>query len=501
MTALKESGEFGAEELPQILKAAQTAVDAYRAAPESATAIADAVKASGVDPALWNRAQDFLYKNGLSEHDLLAGNLLERGAFQVLRKTMPDLPIAATARAAKTANTLLNTGFTLQQLESASAMSPRFLDALKEGDYDKAAEYGTEMFASGTLGILGASHALHSAGELFKPLVENDAFRPNDQWLAIDRANKEREAQHAEAEQEAINLDKSAREILGHSTPGFLESVFGGSKEAAAQKNLELATVFHQIVTGDDRVKAAQWYNALPRLLVGKIRLPVPGESGPNNGQLPPAPNGDVQKLAESYTASAGVAKAPHEGLMSIDPEHAKKVADAYEAMEHNPDDPKTKAAYDALIRETKAQWDAAKAAGYKLEPWTEPGQPYANSRDMAEDVRNNKHLFYFQGGDIPEGHPLGGVDPQTGETYNNIFRAVHDLFGHAKNGYEFGPRGEENAFLAHSKMYSDEAIPALLTETKGQNSWVNFGGHLRDENGNLPRRGEAGYVPPAERP
>ena len=243
-TALKEAGGEFAENLPQIMKAAQTAVDTYKAAPEGATAIADAVKAAGVDPALWNRAQKFLYDNGLTEHDLLGGDLIDRGTFQILRKTAPDLSIAATARAAKTAKSIMTAGFTLQQLESASAMSPRFLDALKEGDTDKAWEYGTEMFASGTLGILGASHALHSAGELFKPLIENDAFRPNDQWLAIDRANKEREAQHAEAEQEAINLDKSAREILGHSTPGFLESVFGGSKEAKAQKDLELATVF-----------------------------------------------------------------------------------------------------------------------------------------------------------------------------------------------------------------------------------------------------------------
>ena len=429
----EKNGGFTDEQL----KALKAAGDEAKKAQVGFTPVDDAIKAAGVDPALWNRAQKFLYDNGLTEHSLLGGDFLDRGAFQILRKTAPGWSIATTARAAETAKSIMSAGFTFQQLESASAMSPRFLDALKEGDTDKAWEYGTEMFASGTLGILGASHALHSAGELFKPLIENDAFRPNDQWLAIDRANKEREALHAVGDQHSINLDKAVRDILGHTNPGFLESVFGGSKEAKAQKNLELATVFHQIVTGGDRVKAAQWYNALSEALGREDRLPVPGESGPNNGQLPPAPNGDVQKLAESYTASAGIDKTPHEGLDSIDPEQAKKVADAYEAMEHNPDDPKTKAAYDALIRETKAQWDAAKAAGYKLEPWTEPGQPYANSRDMAEDVRNNKHLYYFTGGEVPENHPLAGVDPATGETYNNIFHAVHGLFGHAKNGYD----------------------------------------------------------------
>ena len=212
-------------------------------------------------------------------------------------------------------------------------------------------------------------------------------------------------------------------------------------------------------------------------------------------------PNEDVDRLASAYTASQGINKPAHAGLAPVDTGLSKRVADAYEAMKHNPESPKTKAAYEALKTETKAQWDAAEKAGYKFEPWTKPGQPYANSAEMAADVRDNKHLYYFPGGDIPKDHPLADVDPKTGETYNNIFRAVHDLFGHAKNDYEFGPRGEENAFLAHSRMYSDKAVPALLSETKGQNSWVNFGPHLRDENGNVPVRGETGYVPPTERP
>lgn len=61
---------------------------------------------------------------------------------------------------------------------------------------------------------------------------------------------------------------------------------------------------------------------------------------------------------------------------------------------------------------------------------------------------------------------------------YNDMFRIVHDYFGHAKEGNGFGPNGEENAYLNHAKTYSPEAQKALATETKGQNSWVNFGPH-----------------------
>lgn len=341
-TALKESGEFAASEIPQIMKASEAAIqatkdlksiepfinDALRAkggdglvdlvnkakselgpidlsdkfgeeevqknlakagfsedeikdlssasktiqkANQDFSPIEDAVKATGVDPALWKRAQATLYNNGLTEQDLLGGNAVERGAFQILRKAVPDLPIATSVRAAKTANVLLNTGFTLQQLEVASQMSPRFLDALKEGDYDSAKEYGTEMLAGAGLGILGASHALHSAGELFKPLLETDKFRPNDEWLSIDRANKEREANHAVAEQTAVNLDQQARKLLGHESP---RPVLGDTPEVKSQKELELATVLHQVVTGGDKNKAAGWYNALSEAAGKEERLP-----------------------------------------------------------------------------------------------------------------------------------------------------------------------------------------------------------------------------------
>jgi hypothetical protein len=54
---------------------------------------------------------------------------------------------------------------------------------------------------------------------------------------------------------------------------------------------------------------------------------------------------------------------------------------------------------------------------------------------------------------------------------------------------------------LTHSQMMSPEAIPALTNETRGQNNWVNFGPHMRDEAGNLLQKGAPGYLPPAQRP
>src|SRR6185436_7623316 len=96
------------------------------------------------------------------------------------------------------------------------------------------------------------------------------------------------------------------------------------------------------------------------------------------------------------------------------------------------------------------------------------------------------------------------GVSFDGGKTQapvNDIFRAVHDFFGHAKEGYQFGPRGEYNAWREHSGMYSEEAQGALAAETLAQNAWVNFGPHLRDEAGNVAARGELGFVEPTARP
>ena len=90
-----------------------------------------------------------------------------------------------------------------------------------------------------------------------------------------------------------------------------------------------------------------------------------------------------------------------------------------------------------------------------------------------------------------------------TGKTLlvNDVFRFVHDFFGHTELGNGFGPIGEENAWMVHSRMYSPEARRAMTTETRGQNSWVNFNKGLRREDGSMPKRDDADYIPLSQRP
>lgn len=206
-----------------------------------------------------------------------------------------------------------------------------------------------------------------------------------------------------------------------------------------------------------------------------------------------PGPISSVHDVAEAYMAEHHPDRpyTPPTDYHKLDPEHSTNIARAFEEMPHSPDDPATKASYDAMIKETLNQYGAIKKSGLKVE-FIPPdmADPYAsNPRLAAKDVAENNHLWTFptdQG--FGSSGPAGSAHPMlqpTGETIsgkpavaNDIFRVVHDYFGHLKEGHGFRAAGEDNAWRSHAAMYSDIARPAMTTETRGQNSWVNYGPH-----------------------
>lgn len=128
-----------------------------------------------------------------------------------------------------------------------------------------------------------------------------------------------------------------------------------------------------------------------------------------------------------------------------------------------------TEAAYRQLAEEARAQFDALPiSTSYHY------GEgEYAVPSAMLRDILGEGRLNVFRGGDP---HPyLSEVDPETGLTGNEMFRAVHDYFGHGTRGATFRPGGEELAYASHSQMMSPLAQMALLSETRGQNSLVNY--------------------------
>ena len=200
-----------------------------------------------------------------------------------------------------------------------------------------------------------------------------------------------------------------------------------------------------------------------------------------------------IRQVARDYASQAGIQYKPPTTYQKVDPQRAKRIAAAYDAMPHDPNHPLVRASYNALLNETKGQYEAMKRAGVHLEFQPDPNvDPYkSNPRLAVEDLRHNNHMYvYPTDAGYGSGDALPGADenPMLGDTgerwngkpvlFNDLFRAVHDYFGHAKEGVGFRADGEENAWRHHAAMFSPLARIALGTETRGQNSWLNYGPH-----------------------
>ena len=195
-----------------------------------------------------------------------------------------------------------------------------------------------------------------------------------------------------------------------------------------------------------------------------------PGIIGPRGAERGGVP--ELRDLAGEYLDARGIDRPWPRIYVDNDRPTQQALADWFDKAQSAPTDPEVRNAWRAFADESHQQFEFLKSKGYTFDRYG-PGEartdnPYPNSAAMRQDLADNKHLWVYTGTD--EAHPL--LTPQE----NWEFRAVHDTFGHGRNATEFGPRGEENAWLEHVGMYSPEAQKAMSMETRGQNSWVNFG-------------------------
>ncbi len=212
-------------------------------------------------------------------------------------------------------------------------------------------------------------------------------------------------------------------------------------------------------------------------------------------------PDPRLVDVAEAYARSAGIKLRRQSEYVQVDADRARRIAQAYEAMPHAPQDPAVREAYQNLIRQTRAQYDALVAAGYRF--WftdlsIPQNQEYLSTPwNAMRDIRANQVMGVFPTEDgfgsnedfDPESNPLladtgltwpsGGLDGAPKRVLaNDLFRAVHDAFGHGLEGAGFRAQGEENAWQAHARLFTGSALGAITSETRGQNSWLNYGPH-----------------------
>ena len=161
-------------------------------------------------------------------------------------------------------------------------------------------------------------------------------------------------------------------------------------------------------------------------------------------------------------------------------------IANAYDKMLHDPNNPGVKESYSAFIKETEDQFNELKKNGLRIDPIKPGTNPYQTADDLHNDLKKNNHIYYY-----PSEEGFGSTDNKFGDhpllkesnvTYkgkkllnNDVFRIVHDINGHNLANSDFSPEGEHNAFLSHRKMYSPLAGKALFTETAAQANWGSY--------------------------
>lgn len=296
-----------------------------------------------------------------------------------------------------------------------------------------------------------------------------------------------------------VSYEDIAREVAARrdSAEGSADQVHGvgqgeGNLDAAGTGTSAREVATDEVAAGSDREAGTD----RGRAVAGKE-----GKAGERAKSVEPLPNlyelypksvGPSPAIAgskENYLRSRKMPLRRQAEYANVDPVRAARIADAFEAMPHDPTNKETKRAYKAMIEETVAQFhQLEKDLGLKIE-FIKPGQkdPYRASPRMAlEDVRDNGHLWVFPtadgfgSGDIISDNPLLEQTDIVVDGHklvaNDVFRIVHDIYGHGSEGAGFGAVGEENAWQSHVRMYSPLAARAMTTETRGQNSWVNYG-------------------------
>lgn len=160
---------------------------------------------------------------------------------------------------------------------------------------------------------------------------------------------------------------------------------------------------------------------------------------------------------------------------MTLD-DYLRTVASVYESARHAPKDAYTRHCYYQLKRDLWAQFNVLNAFTRVTFTTTDP---YGSSREMFESLDRGS-LSVYSVADIPSDHPFSERAPN-GETFNSVFRAVHDGLAHYPERNSFGKLGEFKAFLAHCRLLGWDSQRALFTETIGQNAWYHFGPKLLD--------------------
>ena len=297
-----------------------------------------------------------------------------------------------------------------------------------------------------------------------------------------------------------FNKDLFEDMVISEGYDGYINHSFTPTKAVVLLGKNNVPVV--QVLRERNRVTAEEIFEERPeqtgdrrRRLSRRAITPLEGAPQVQGGS---GPIPEIVQAAVNYAAQNDIPFGRQARYVEVDENLGTRISQAYAEMEDAPTDPKVQEAYQSLIQQTEAQFQALEDAGYRFYFYDETNDPYdGNPFNAMRELRSNKTMAVFQTtpqGYGPEGttfmveaNPLlkdsgrrwsfGSMDgPTRPVLVNDLFRAVHDTFGHGLEGAGFRARGEENAWQAHRKLYTGPAVGALTTETRGQNSYLNFG-------------------------
>lgn len=183
----------------------------------------------------------------------------------------------------------------------------------------------------------------------------------------------------------------------------------------------------------------------------------------PHASSFPPVPY--LLDGARRYSSRVDAIDPDVYGRVHLDPVLGTAIANAYMAAPVQGE--RAFAAYAAFCRETVRQYHfligRVEFGGLGVVVRVVDEDPYPDVGSMVDDVRQRRLKVWASAA-------TGNPHPYLSDGENDMFRAVHDAFGHAASGRGFDRHGEEAAWLKHCLMYSPLARRALTTETRGQN-------------------------------
>jgi|GEM_PF-2626645 len=358
-SALREAGLVGADALADVTNGTRIVSNAEKAGHTFEEGLVAAEKA-GVNLDTLKKGLAALQDAGVERDALESNGLFRRGGAAALRRL--GIGTAKAERVAQGIQSLVDGGFTVQQAYQAVELSPKVLDALKDGDYDTVSRLAVDAIGSGGLAALGANEFRKDSGSLRGDAAENLGLNVRDtkENTALRKNFGIRDREIATASRSNELWAENVRKEFGKASP---ES---------------LARVKYFIESGMDEDTMARRFNALAENAKRDERIDVPESDAPISSGMTPD---RLREIADEHSLAKKDSGYVESLLSAYDP---RKLTDAEKQLaraiteKHN----------DALNFARSKDILGEGVANYSTNIWKPEDQQNAVSNRMRHEAR-----------------------------------------------------------------------------------------------------------------